>query len=280
MCAKIISVANRKGGVGKTTVTINLGYVLCEMGFRCLVVDLSSQANLSKGLGAIEIDREENTINAALQSVMDGEEVPPLQQLVRHYGKLDFIGCNQGLSALEQQLVVAMRREYVLQRVLDSYKNQYDFILLDSDPALGLWAVNILVASDSVLIVGTPTDDSMEGIRLLVGAIQRVRRGMGHPVEIEGIVLNEYAAAETLSRETSDELLSIYQEAVTIFKTTIPKTTIVPQCKKRHISIFEYKPQNKASKITSAYWALAEEFVAAGGYRRKGENTGEKDLEH
>lgn len=260
---KIIAVANRKGGVGKTTVSLNLGYILAEKGWRTLLVDFDSQANLSKGLGISDPAREENTICQPMWADMRDLDTPDKTAYIKQRDKLRFISCNETLSVLEMEMVGAMRREYILKNILDELRPDYDFILIDCGPSLGVLTVNALMAADSVLVVSTPESDSNEGTKLLVKSIQLVRKKYRHMLEVNGILMNMVIDRTILSREMMAETKRDFGEAVTVFRTTIPRTSLFGRAKKAQKSIFEYASKSKGA---AALFEFCEEFLRSGGY--------------
>lgn len=259
---KIIAVANRKGGVGKTTVSLNLAYALSEQGYRTLLVDFDSQANLSKGLGITEPAKDENTICQPMWADMRDLEPPEKNSYIKHRGKLDFISCNETLSVLELEMVGAMRREYILSNILDELRPDYDFILIDCGPSLGVLTVNALMAADSVLIVSTPESDSNEGTKLLVKSIQLVRKKYRHMIEVDGILMNMVVDRMILTREMMEETKRDFGEAVKVFETVIPRTSQFGRAKKAQQSIFEFAPKGKGAAAIADF---CKEFLTEGG---------------
>lgn len=260
---KIIAVANRKGGVGKTTVSLNLGYALAEQGYRILLVDFDSQANLSKGLGIAEPAKDENTICQPMWADMRDLQMPDKANYIKTCGRLHFISCNETLSVLELEMVGAMRREYILSNILEELRHDYDFILIDSGPSLGVLTVNALMAADSVLIISTPESDSNEGTKLLVKSIQLVRKKYKHMIEVDGILMNMVVDRMILTREMMEETRCDFGEAVTVYQTTIPRTSQFGRAKKAQQSIFEFAPRGKGA---AAMRVFCQEFIAEGGY--------------
>ena len=260
---RIIAVANRKGGVGKTTVSINFGFLLADLGFRTLIVDFDSQANLSKGLGISEPAKNDATICQPMWADMRDMPIPDKESYIKQNGKLQFIACNETLSVLEMEMVGAMRREYILKNILDELRPNYDFILIDCGPSLGVLTVNALMASDSVLIVSTPESDSNEGTKLLVKSIQLVRKKYRHMLEVDGILMNMVMERMILTREMLEETKRDFGEAVKVFQSTIPRTSQFGRAKKAQQSIFEFAPKGKGA---AAFSAFCKEFLMEGGY--------------
>lgn len=258
---KIIAVANRKGGVGKTTVTLNLGYALAEKGYRILLVDFDSQANLSKGLGIHDPAAENANICLPMKADIQDLDTPDTGSYIKQHGKLFFIPSNEMLSVLELEMVSAMRREYILKNILDELRADYDYILIDCGPSLGVLTVNALMAADSVLIVSTPESDSNEGTKLLVKSIQLVRKKYRHMLEVEGILMNMVVDRMILTREMLEETRRDFGEAVHLYETDIPRTSQFGRAKKAQQSVFEFAPRGKG---TAAIRSFCEEFLKGG----------------
>lgn len=258
---KIIAVANRKGGVGKTTVTLNLGYALAEKGYRILLVDFDSQANLSKGLGIHDPAAENGNICLPMKADILDMDAPNTSSYIKQQGKLFFISSNETLSVLELEMVSAMRREYILKNILDELRADYDYILIDCGPSLGVLTVNALMAADSALIVSTPESDSNEGTKLLVKSIQLVRKKYRHMLEVEGILMNMVVDRMILTREMLEETRRDFGEAVRLYETVIPRTSQFGRAKKAQQSVFEFSPKGNGATAMSSF---CEEFLKGG----------------
>ena len=167
MC-RIIAIANQKGGVGKTTTTVNLGIGLVRAGKKVLLVDADSQGSLTASLGYEEPDELEVTLATALSNVMNEEEIDIEDGILHHAEGIDLIPCNIELSGLEVSLVNAMRREYILKEYLDEIKDAYDYILIDCMPSLGMITMNALTAADSVLIPVQAAYLPLKGLEQLI----------------------------------------------------------------------------------------------------------------
>lgn len=260
---KIIAVANRKGGVGKTTISLNLGYALAERGHRTLLVDFDSQANLSKGMGISDPAKDEHTISQPMWADMRDLDLPAKESYIKQCGKLNYISCNETLSVLELEMVGALRREFILKNILDGLRPHYDFIFIDCGPSLGVLTVNALMAADSVLIVSTPESDSNEGTKLLVKSIQLVRKKYRHMIAVDGILMNMVVERMILTREMFQETKRDFGEVVRVYDTTIPRTSQFGRAKKAQKSILEYAPSSKGSTAIRDFCC---EFLMAGGY--------------
>ena len=259
---KTVVVANRKGGTGKTTSTLNLGWALSLLGYSVLLVDLDSQANLSRGLGVFDPSKDEQTIVQPMLAYMRDLDFPDKAEYIKTAGRLHFISSNETLSALELEMVGAIRRESILKATLDVLKPDYDFILIDSGPSLGLLTVNALMAGDSVLIVSSPDSDSNEGTKLLIKSIQMIRRHTGHQIEVDGILMNMVVERMLLTRDSLAEARTMFGEVIEIYENMIPRTSQFGRAKMQQKSIFEYAP---GSKGANAYLSFCKEYLQKGG---------------
>lgn len=262
---KVISIASRKGGVGKSTTARNLGYYLAKQGYRVLIADTDSQGNLSTGFGEAKAANAAGTLVEPMWAVMQNEPIPLSENFIKHNEKLSYIPCNESLAALELQMAGVIQREYILRNVLESIKETYDFALLDCGPSLGLMTVNALAASDSVLIVSSPEEDSNTGAELLVKSIQQVRRNLNKTLTVEGILMNMVVERSTLSRDMLQKALDTFGEAINIYDTKIPRTLQIGKAKAEQKSIFEYSPKSKAA---IAFERFGKEFLLNGGYNK------------
>ncbi|MDN5320126.1 MAG: chromosome partitioning protein [Thermococcaceae archaeon] len=242
-----ISIANQKGGVGKSTTAINLSAALALKGKNVLLVDMDPQGATTIGLGLREakptiydvIIDEVEIEEAITQTLVDG---------------LHLIPSNIALSGAEIELSSQIGREYILRNKLSKLKGDYDYIIIDTPPSLGVLTMNSLVASDEVIIPIQAEYYALEGIALLLKAIRLVRDRLGIPLEIKGFLITMFDKRTNLSKEVRDEVKRTFGEKV--FKTMIPRNVKLAEAPSYGKPIFLYAPDSKGAK---AYMKLAEE---------------------
>ena len=254
--ARIISMCNQKGGVGKTTSTINLGAALAEYGRRVLLVDFDPQGALSVGLGVRSQDLDVTIYNLLVERGHDAHDV--IQTTRVH--NLDVLPANIDLSAAEVQLVGEVAREMVLARVLRSVADEYDVILIDCQPSLGLLTVNALTASHGVVIPLEAEFFAMRGVALLVETIEKVQDRLNPRLEIDGILATMYDGRTLHSRDVVRSVVEHFGDKV--FHTVISRTVKFPDATLAAEPITQYASGHGAAE---SYRQLARELISRGG---------------
>lgn len=247
--SKVIAVLNQKGGVGKTTSTINIAAAFAKSGKRVLMVDLDPQANATSGL-AIDKNALTSSIYDVLISGVNVSETI-IQSRIEN---LDVLPATATLAAAEQELVSVLSRETVLKHVTQTLS--YDIILIDCPPSLGLLSINALVAADSVLIPVQTEFYALEGLGLLMQTIQRVQAGLNPSLSLLGIVMTMVDSRNALSGQVIDEVKKHFGDYV--FNTTIPRNVRLAEAPSFGKTVFEH---DKWSKGARAYKALAKEIA-------------------
>lgn len=249
--AKIISLANQKGGVGKTTTAINLSAALAKEGKKVLLVDADPQANASSGLG-IDIRNLEATIYECLVSGID----PKLA--IHHTGveNLDLIPSHIDLVGAEIEMLGLEDRELLMKRILSHLRDQYDFILIDCSPSLGLITVNALTASDSVIIPVQAEFFALEGIAKLLNTIKIIKSKLNPQLKIEGFLVTMFDNRLRLSTQVYDEVKKHFGSLV--FNTVITRNVRLSEAPSHGLSVLDYDPSSKGAKN---YAALAKEVI-------------------
>jgi len=249
--ARIISICNQKGGVGKTTTSVNLSAYLTALGKYVLLVDLDSQANATLGLG-IHLTGEEQNVYHAL--VNDQNPVRFLRK-TSLFG-FDILPAAQSLAGATVELVSMHERENRLAGVLNSIRTNYDYVIIDCPPSLGLLTVNALVAAEKVLIPVQCEYYALEGLNQLLKTIDLVRKGLNIDLQVLGVLLTMYDRRNRMSRQVLNEVVKKFPGRV--FETVIPRTISVAEAPSFGKTILQFDPGSKAAK---AYRQLAEEVV-------------------
>lgn len=247
--AKIIAVANQKGGVGKTTTCVNLCAALHELGKKVLLVDGDPQGNASSGMGVAKSKRP-NTYDLIINNAAP-------EDCVVHTKYGDVIPTGKELAAASVELIGSEKREYVLKNALIPLYTDYDYIFIDCPPSLELLTVNALVAADSVLIPMQCEYYALEGIADLMTSIKMCNKRLNRRLNIEGIVLTMYDARMNLTTQVANELRKYLGDKV--YDTVVPRSIRLSEAPSHGIPGVSYDRYNKGSK---AYIALAEEFIA------------------
>jgi chromosome partitioning protein len=250
--AHIISLCNQKGGVGKTTSTINLGAALVEFGRRVLLVDFDPQGALSVGLGVNPNELDLTVYNALMERSVTADDI-----MIKTSSGMDLLPSNIDLSAAEVQLVGEVAREQTLKRVLDPVMNDYDFILIDCQPSLGLLTINALTAAHGVIVPLECEYFSLRGVALLIQTIEKVSERLNPQLQLEGILATMYDSRTLHGREVLSRVVQAFGDKV--FHTVINRTVRFPETTVAGEPITSFA---SSSPGAAAYRDLAREVVA------------------
>ncbi len=258
--ARIIAVAVPKGGTGKTTTTLNLGAALADQGQRVLLVDFDPQGNLTQALG-LRPSELEHTVYSAIKYFLTRFE-SQLDQAVRSTpAGVDIVPTSARLNLANDELGVAMQREFVLQKLLAPILPRYDYVLIDTLPYLGVLVVNALTAAHEVLIPLQAEYLATESVSLMLDQVQLMRRsGLNANLTITGILLTMIDQRTIISREAIDHARKVFGSNVRVFDTMIKRSVRFPESQASHETILRYDPQGEGAR---SYRALAEEVQRA-----------------
>ena len=248
---RIIAVANQKGGVGKTTTSINLAACLAEKGKKVLAVDMDPQGNLTSGLG-VDKDSVEKSIYELIIGEVDIKEVINKEVLEN----LDIIPTSIDLSAAEIELIGVDDKEYILRNAIDQVKDQYDFVIIDCPPSLCMLTINAMTTADSVIVPIQCEYYALEGLSQLIHTVELVKDRLNSKLEIEGVVFTMYDARTNLSLQVVENVKDNLQQ--NIYKTIIPRNIRLAEAPSYGLPINKYDPKSTGAE---SYMRLADEVI-------------------
>lgn len=251
---KIIAVANQKGGVGKTTTSVNLGACLAYIGKRVLLVDVDPQGNATSGIGIEKADVEHCIYDILVDDVEAKDVIKPTE-----VENLDIIPATIQLAGAEIELVPTISREVRLKRALEAVKDNYDYMVIDCPPSLGLLTINALTASDAVLIPVQCEYYALEGLSQLLNTVRLVQKHLNTDLTIEGVLLTMLDARTNLGIQVIDEVKKYFQDKV--YKTIIPRNIRLSEAPSHGQPIIIYDPRSRGAEV---YLDLAKEVVVNG----------------
>ncbi|HGF7815217.1 TPA: ParA family protein [Enterococcus faecium] len=250
--AQIISVANQKGGVGKTTTTVNLGACLASLGKKVLLVDIDAQGNATSGVGIRKPDVTKDIYDVLVNELPIDEAT-----LITEHENLSIVPATLQLAGAEIELTSMMARESRLKGSLAEVSSQYDYILIDCPPSLGHLTINSFTASDSILIPVQCEYYALEGLSQLLNTVRLVQKHFNPELEIEGVLLTMYDARTNLGNEVVEEVRKYFREKV--YETIIPRNIRLSEAPSHGKPIIDYDPRSRGAEV---YQALAKEVVS------------------
>ena len=263
---KVIALTNQKGGVGKTTTAVNLGVCLSKQGKKVLLVDADAQANLTMSLGYPRPDDLPISLATIMQDIIDDKLFDVQKGILHHSEGVDLLPSNIELSGLEVRLINAISRERVLTTCINEVKKNYDYVLIDCMPSLGMLTINALAAADSVVIPTQPHYLSAKGLELLLRSVSKVRRQINPHLRIDGILMTMVMPRTNISNEVTALVRSAYGQNIKVFDAQIPHSIRAVEATAEGKSIFAY---DKGGKVAAAYEQFGKEVADIGEKQKK-----------
>ena len=257
----VMAIANQKGGVGKTTTTVNLGIGLAKEGNKVLMIDFDPQGDMTTCLGVKQADEIENTITKLMFDSVKTGKADCQSALMHHEEGVDLVPANLELSAMEFNLVNAMSRETTLKNYLSQVKNRYDYVIIDCMPSLGMVTLNALSAADSVIIPVQAQYLPAKGMTQLVQTISKVKKYINPDIKIDGMLLTLVDSRTNLAKSTVEALRANFGNQIRMYRTQIPIAVKAAETSSKGKSIYAYEPNSTVSK---AYAEFTKEVLADG----------------
>ena len=260
---RVILVGATKGGVGKSVSSYNLAYSLASMGKRVLAVDFDSQANLTTCFGVEDPATVPVTIGHLMMAQIEDEEMPDPSAYIQNRNGVDFIPSSMVLSAVDAKLRLEMGAERMLANILEPLKDRYDYLIVDTCPALGALTINALAAADGVVITVNPQLLAMVGLQEFLKTIKKIKSRINPRLEVEGILLTMCEPRTNLCKVISEQVTDTFEGQIRVFESKIPNTVKVGESVYYSEPLLEYAPNTKACK---AYMDFGKELI---GYESK-----------
>ena len=264
--SKVIAIANQKGGVGKTTTTVNLGIGLVNEGKKVLLIDCDAQGSLTESLGYQNPDDINITLSSLMQKAIEEQPITDGEGILHHKEGVNLVPANIELSGMETALVNIMNRERALKSYIDTVKDKYDYVLIDCTPSLGMLTINSLAAADEVIIPVQAHYLPAKGLQQLITTVSKVKRQINPNLKIGGILLTMVDKRTNYAKDIARVIRMKYAKHLTIYKTEIPLSIKAAETSAVGKSIYEY---DKSGKAAEAYREFTKEVSGGGKQRNK-----------
>lgn len=259
---KIYMIGSQKGGTAKTTTTLNLAYCLQMMEKKVLAVDFDSQANLTTCFGIEDTRELENTVGHLMMAEMEDVKLPAVKRYIKTKDGVDFIPPSIYLSVVDAKLRLEMGTEKILSRILESLREKYDYILIDTCPSLGTLTINALAAADEVIITVNPQLLAMMGLQDLLRTVGKIRKRINPKLGVAGILMTMCETRTKLCKVLTEEVEENFQEQIRVFETKIPNTVKVGESIYYNLPVVQYSPKASAGV---AYRKFVKELISYEG---------------
>ena len=256
---KVLVIANRKGGCGKSMTAASLGVGLAMQGKKTLIIDADSQHSLSVSMGVVEPDKLPVSLATVMSDIISEKDIDPATGIIRHSEGIDLMPSNNSLAGMEISLAPLIGRETVLKQYIEKVKSLYDYCLIDTAPTLDLLTVNALAAADSVIIPVVPRFLDAKGLELLLKSIAQIRRQINPALSIGGILLTMVDRRANFTRDIITLVENAYGSNIRIFGEHIPRSVRAAESTAQGVSIFTHDPNGK---VAAAYQSLVREVPA------------------
>lgn len=257
----VINLLNLKGGVGKTVSSINLAYSLAEYGKKVLLIDTDSQGNVATSMGLVADELHDTIVDLMSEEIDGSTSIERILECIRNTGKVDILPSNSLLAGIDYKLMNAIGRETVIKAIVDKLRSAYDFIIIDCPPSLGLIVLNVLVASDYILIPVEAHYLSFESLKVMLSTIEMVKLKLNPGLQIAGIFLTMYQSRTNLSKGIKEKICETYGGSIRIFDEVIPYSIKAAEQTLYGKSLIELAPNHP---VSDAYKAIAKELMDYG----------------
>ncbi len=269
---KVIALINQKGGVGKTTTTVNLGIGLAMQGKKVLLVDADAQANVTMSLGYYRPEDIPITLPNIVQDIIDKTPFDAEKCILHHNEGVDLLPSTIELSGYEAEIIKTKNRESVLKTYIDKVRKNYDYVLIDCMPSLGMFPINAMAAADSVIIPTQPHFFSAKGLEQLLRSVSKVRQNINPTLKIDGILMTMVMPRTKITKEVIETVRNAYGQRIKVFDTQIPFSIHTVEAAAAGKSIYAFEPRGK---VAEAYKQFSKE-VADIGEKQRSKNRADR----